>query len=150
MPSDDETLLNVLLVSLAGEVYALPSASVREIVRYRSFTHVPGAPPTLPGIISQRGAILPVVELRPLLGLPEAELHRGARLVIAQHNEIDMAILVEVVLDLVAIPEASIEPPHPALDPKRSRFIRGIARHDDQPVAILNFDTVIAALREDQ
>ena len=40
---------------------SLPSASVREVVRYRDYTPVPGAPPSLPGILHQRGTIVPVV-----------------------------------------------------------------------------------------
>src|SRR4051812_49093714 len=68
--TDAPAPLDVLLIELAGELYGLPSASVREVLRYRTYTPVPGAPPTLPGILSQRGVVLPLVELRPLLGFP--------------------------------------------------------------------------------
>ena len=73
--------IDVLLLRLAGELYGIPSASVREVVRYRAYTPVPGSPPSLPGILSQRGTILPVVELRQLLDLAIVPLSRAARLV---------------------------------------------------------------------
>ncbi|MFN8476413.1 MAG: chemotaxis protein CheW [Kouleothrix sp.] len=38
-------------------MFALPSNSVREVLRYRAYTPVPGAPPMLPGILNQRGVI---------------------------------------------------------------------------------------------
>jgi purine-binding chemotaxis protein CheW len=140
--------LDVLLFRLDRELYAIMSSSVREVARYRAYTPVPGAPPTLPGIISQRGMILPIVELHPLLGLEPAEITRSARLVIVVHNEIGMALLVEAVLDLVAISARSIEPVPAALDPARARFLRGIAQHDDRPVGLIDLDELIAGLRE--
>jgi purine-binding chemotaxis protein CheW len=139
--------LDVLLIRLAGELYGLPSAAVREVVRYRAYTPVPGAPPTLPGILSQRGTILPLVELRPLLGLEMAEVTRATRLVLVSHNDVDMALLAEAVLDLAALPADTVEPLPAALDPARARFLRSLARFDDQPVGLLDLDELIAGLR---
>jgi purine-binding chemotaxis protein CheW len=140
--------MEVLLVRLEHELYAIPSPNVREVARHRPYTPVPGAPVSLPGIISQRGMILPVVELRPLLGLEQTELTRAARLVIVIHDEIGMAIQVEAVLDLVALPLDSIEPVPSALDPARARDLRGVARHEGQPIGLLDLDELIAGLRE--
>jgi purine-binding chemotaxis protein CheW len=145
--TDAPALLDVLLIQLAGEFYGLPSASVREVLRYRAYTPVPGAPPTMPGILSQRGTILPVVELRPLLGLKIADVTRTTRLVVVAHGDIDLALLVESVLDLAALPAETVEPLPAALDPARARFLRGLARHDQQPVALLDLDEIIAGLR---
>ena len=139
--------IDVLLLRLAGELYGVPSASVREVVRYRAYTPVPGSPPSLPGILSQRGTVLPVVELRPLLGLAMIPVTRAARLVIVTHQEIDMALLVEAVLDLAALPADTLQPLPAALDPARARFLRGIADYEQQPVALIDLDEMIAGLR---
>ena len=144
---DAPALLDVLLIQLAGEFYGLPSASVREVLRYRAYTPVPGAPPTMPGILSQRGTILPVVELRSLLGLKIADVTRATRLVVVAHADIDLALLVESVLDLAALPAETVEPLPAALDPARARFLRGLAQHDQQPVALLDLNEIIAGLR---
>ena len=139
--------IDVLLLQLAGELYGVPSASVREVVRYRAYTPVPGSPPSLPGILSQRGVILPIVELRPLLGLAQAPITRAARLVIVAHQDIDMALLAEAVLDLAALPTETLQPLPAALDPARARFLRGIAEYEQQPVALIDLDELIAGLR---
>jgi purine-binding chemotaxis protein CheW len=139
--------IDVLLLRLAGELYGIPSASVREVVRYRAYTPVPGSPPSLPGILSQRGTILPVVELRSLLGLAIVPITRSARLVIVAHQEIDMALMVEAVLDLADLPADTLQPLPAALDPARARFLRGIAHYEQQPVALIDLDELIAGLR---
>lgn len=140
--------LEVLLVQIEQELYALPSASVREVARYRPWTPVPGAPSTLPGIINQRGMILPIVEPRPLLGLEQTELTRAARLVIVVHNEIGLALLVESVLDLTTFPAIAVEPVPAALDPARARLLRGILHQEHRPIGLLDLDELIASLRE--
>jgi purine-binding chemotaxis protein CheW len=145
-PNASETL-DVLLIQLASELYALPSASVREVVRYREYTPVPGAPPVLPGILNQRGAILPVVDLPLLLGLESAPPTRTTRLVVMSHNEIDMALLAERVLDLVGLPASTIDPLPTALDPARARYLRGVVHYEDQPVALLDLNELISGLR---
>ncbi|HJZ49042.1 MAG TPA: chemotaxis protein CheW [Roseiflexaceae bacterium] len=139
--------LDVLLLQLTGELYGLPSGSVREVLRYRPYTPVPGAPPALPGILSQRGTILPIVELRALLGLELTPVTRATRLVVVAHQDIDMALLAEAVLDLAALPADIVEPLPAALDPARARFLRGIARYEQQPVALLDLDELIVGLR---
>ena len=138
---------DLLLVRLAEELYALPSSSVREVIRYRAYTPVPGAPPILPGILSQRGTILPVVVPHFLLGIDTAPLSRATRLVFIAHDDVDMALLVEHVLDLVSLPADAVEPVPAALDPARARLLRGVTRYEDQPVALLDLDELIAALR---
>jgi purine-binding chemotaxis protein CheW len=93
--NDAPAALDVLLVQLAGELFAIPSGNVREVIRYRPYTPVPGAPPTLPGILNQRGSILPMVDPHPLLGIESAPITRSSRLVIVSHADVDMALLVE-------------------------------------------------------
>jgi purine-binding chemotaxis protein CheW len=147
-PIGEQPDLEVLLFRVERELYAVPSTSVREIMRYRPWTPVPGAPASLPGIISQRGMILPVVEPRPLLGLEQVAITREARMVIILHNDIGMALLAETVLDLIVLPASTIEPVPSALDPARARFLRGIVHHEGQPIGLLDLDELIAGLRE--
>ncbi|HMP39982.1 MAG TPA: chemotaxis protein CheW [Roseiflexaceae bacterium] len=140
--------LSLLLVSIADELYALDAGSVREVIRYRAATPVPGAPQALPGILSQRGAILPVVDLRLVLGFAAAEPDRATRLVILANADTELALLVDRVLDLATLPPDRPEPPPAALDPARARFIRSVARLQADLVILLDLDAVIAALHE--
>ncbi|MFV9507075.1 MAG: chemotaxis protein CheW [Oscillochloridaceae bacterium umkhey_bin13] len=137
-----------LVIRVSDELYALPGATVREVARWREPTPVPGAPPTLPGIISQRGVILPVVDLRHLLGLPAAAPTRQSRLVIARHETIEVALVVDAVFDLLPLPAANLTPPPAALDQQRARLLSAVARHDDRPLGILNLSALTTALQE--
>ena len=117
-------------------------------MRWRAPTPVPGAPPVLPGIISQRGVVLPVVDLRLALGLPGAPPERSARLVIIQHEAGDLVLFVDAVIDLVALAAAARAQPPAALDPARARMLAAVARYADHPLALLNLAALIAAVQE--
>lgn len=146
--TEDAPTIDLLLVEIDNERYALPSSSVQGIVRHHPWTAVPGAPPALPGIISQRGLILPIVEMRVLLDLPEADVQRATRFVFVQHQETDMALLIDRVIDLETVPESLFVQPLDALNTRRERFVRGIAHTQDGPLGLLDLDVVITALRE--
>jgi purine-binding chemotaxis protein CheW len=136
-----------LVVRAADELYGLPGAAVREVVRWRTPTPVPGAPPVIPGIVGQRGVVLPVVDLRLALGLVAAPPDRAARLVVVQHDSIDMALFVDAVLDLVALAPTECVPPPAGLDPARARLLAAVARHGDRPLAIINLAALVAAVQ---
>lgn len=141
-----EAYQHVLLVRLATELYALPAETLREIVRWRTPVAVPGAPAMLPGIIAQRGTVLPVVDMRLLLGLAAAAPGRTARYVVGSHTGVDMAMLVDEVLDLVDIERASLEPPPATLDLQQVRLLRAVTRYQDRPLALVDPGAVLAML----
>jgi purine-binding chemotaxis protein CheW len=71
VPADPEAAgerLNVVTFRLAGERYALEAGYVREIVRPRDITPVPGTSELLIGVMNLRGSVLAVMDLARLLG----------------------------------------------------------------------------------
>lgn len=145
----DQETTSYLLLRLADEYYTLPSTSVREITRWRVPTLVPGAPPVLPGIINQRGVVLPVVNLCGLLGLPTTPPGRTTRYVIAYQEDVGLALLADGVIDLINLRLSDLETVPATLPPQQARLLQGLGRMDNRPVAVLDLTEVIAALRGD-
>jgi purine-binding chemotaxis protein CheW len=99
------------------------------------------------GIISQRGIVIPVVDLRLILGLPAAAPDRATRLVVAHHEATDLALLVDAVVDLAPLLAGHDAPPA-GLDPTRARLLVAVARYGDRPLAVLNLAALIAAVAD--
>ncbi len=137
-----------LVIRVGAELYALAGTCVREIARWRVPTPVPGAPAVIPGLISQRGVVLPVVDLRLALSMPATPPERSTRLVVVQHEATDLVLLVDGVLDFIPVAVAAMAQPPAALDAARARLLTAVARHDDQPLGVLNLAVIIAAVRE--
>ena len=62
--------LEALVFALGAEQYALPANQVHEVRPLALLTKLPGTPAFFAGLINVRGRIVPVIDLRPLLGLP--------------------------------------------------------------------------------
>jgi purine-binding chemotaxis protein CheW len=93
------------VVVLGGRRFAVDVADAREVVMLDATTPVPGAPAVVVGVMNLRGNVLPVVEARPLLGLPV----RAAtdRALVLADGERRAAVLVEAVVGLTAFDAAA-------------------------------------------
>lgn len=128
----------VMLVRLGGSSYALPVASVREIVRLPQVTRVPGLPAFVAGLANVRGRVLAVLDLRTMLGV---EAPRGDRLVILDGLTATarpmVGLIVDAALDLVRLSDV-LEPLPPGIAPDASSILDGMTVIDGSPVAVLS------------
>jgi len=106
----------VLGLLLGDELYGLEIISIRGISRLQPLTFVPGAPPMIVGVTSLRGQMLPVVDLRALLGIaslprPADDPARSrARIVVVAQGEIQAGLLVDGVTEVYDV-RGAVEPP---------------------------------------
>src|SRR5215472_12179276 len=68
---------------LAGETYAVQIAHIAEILKPPPITEVPRSPRTVLGVISVRGKLVTVVDLRRRFHLADAPIDRRARILLA-------------------------------------------------------------------
>lgn len=129
---------------LEKETYAVPIASVREILKVPVITEVPRAAPNVLGVMNVRGEMLPLSCVKPRLGLadriPEvrgpADLPRAARVLLLRDPEGDNGILVDKVEGVVKLILSKLEAA-PNLGIERS-CIAGLGRRGDQLYILLD------------
>ncbi len=104
-------LLQLLTFELEGAPYALPVECVREIVRIRPITPVPRMPEEVRGVISLRGEIVQVVDLRRRLGLEPVELGRRSRVIVVHGGDGRVAgLLVDAVTEVLSVADDALRP----------------------------------------
>lgn len=125
-----------LAFRLAGDQYAAPVAIIREILKSPPLTEVPRAPHAVLGIISVRGQLVTVVDLRRRLRLEETAPTRRSRVLLAESDAREtIGLLVDEVLQVYRFAEDEIELAAPALGGEVADFIAGIARPVDEAIA---------------
>jgi purine-binding chemotaxis protein CheW len=122
-----------LTFMLAREEYALDILRIREIIKVPPITEVPRAPGFVPGIISVRGTIVPVLDLRKRLRHTPAPLGPAARVLIVAREEEPYGLIVDRVVHVVRLHQEDIEPPPAVIGGSEPEFVSGIGR----PTAIL-------------
>ena len=96
---------------LGQDPYALPIERVREVVRLRPITPMPRVPESVPGVISLRGEVVQVVDLRSRLGMQPARAARTSRIVVLHGEDGAVAgLLVDAVRDVLRLTEAEVLP----------------------------------------
>lgn len=146
--------MEFLSFTLAEATYGLPLGAVREIVGLPPITRVPNAPSTLRGVISLRGAVVPVVDLRAQLGLPEVAYTKYTVAIIAEVQGCAVGLVVDGVLDVILLKEGDILPPPTNLAPRlRLDFVTGLARSGEGGLLLLEMermltDDVLGVLRK--
>lgn len=118
-----------LAFKLAGDVYAAPVALIREIQPTQLLTPVPRAPSTVLGIVSIRGQVVTVIDLRRRLRLPEMPSTNRTRILLVNATGGEqLGLFVDEVLQVYKLAEAEIEPAATALGGDVAPYISGIAR----------------------
>ncbi len=138
-----------LTFTLGGEMYAVDTLSVKEIIEYGQVTAVPMMPPCIRGVINLRGAVVPVIDLKARFGGPPTEVTRRTCIVITELGGEDeqqvVGIVVDTVSEVLEIPAAEIEPP-PAFGARiRVDFIRGMGKVKGGFVILLDLAAVLAS-----
>ena len=108
-PAAAEVLRQFLCVRVAGAPYAVPVENVREIVRVRPITPIPRTVSCVRGVISLRGEIIQVIDLRLRLVLPPATVAKANRIVVVQADDGRVAgVLVDEVREVLRVSESAI------------------------------------------
>jgi purine-binding chemotaxis protein CheW len=116
-----------LSFGLAGETYAVAIELVAEILRLAPITEVPRAPDTVLGVISVRGKLVTVIDLRRRFNLPPATPDRRSRILLADTRAEQLGLLVDDVQQVWRLASEEIEPAS-VLGGEQAPHIAGIGR----------------------
>jgi purine-binding chemotaxis protein CheW len=131
-----------LSFSLAGEEYAVEILRVQEIRGICPITPLPQAPHHVRGVMNLRGAVVPVVDLRLALGLPEPEYGKFTVIIVLSVAGRTMGFVVDSVSDVLSLDASAIEKT-PELGTRIDQaLVTGIARTQDRFVMLLDVDKV--------
>jgi purine-binding chemotaxis protein CheW len=146
--SVNEDVREFLVFSLGDELMGLPLASVREISKVVPVTQVPRAPHDVLGILSVRGRITTVLDLRRRLKMPPAPTTRHARILLVQTKDETMGARVDAVHHVERLRDDEIEPagiagsdlPDHVIGIGRPRRVRTGTEADASSTVIVLFD----------
>jgi purine-binding chemotaxis protein CheW len=137
----EETLSRQLVVfSLGEEEYALPITQVHEIIRFTEPRSVASSDPSVRGVISLRGKILPVYDLATRLGVEHADVSE-AKIVIVETAEDMAGVVVDDVEEVITIHGDQLDEAPTA----GGRGIDGIAKIGDRLVVLLDPEGIVGA-----
>jgi len=134
-----------LTFGLGGEHYAVDIRYVRELIKPREITDIPRVPDFILGIISLRGIIVPIFDLRRRLKLEAAEIDLNTRIVVCEQGDRVAGLLVDNITQVVKFSEQEIEPPPAVLSGLDRELVEGVGRVQGKMVVLLDLPSVLDA-----
>ena len=127
--------------SIHGENYSIRISGIHEIIRMQPITYIPNSPTYMKGVINLRGSIIPVISLRGLFLMEEAEPTKASRIMVVHYRGKPMGIIVDKVDKVVVfsnIHEASSQYGNGSM-----ACISGIGIAAGELVGIINLDEML-------
>ncbi len=144
IPAAGQPAIRACLFMLAGSLFAVDVQSAREVAVFDEITMVPRAPAPLIGVANLRGTVMPIVDVRPLLGLPVQRLGRSLRTLVVRDGATQVAVAVEGVLGLEPFEE--ILPLDEDVAGAHREFDLGLLKLDEGRATLLDAGKIVQAL----
>ena len=138
-----------LTFKLVDEVYALDISKVREVLDYTSITKVPQTPEFMCGVINLRGSVVPVIDMRLKFGMAKTVQTVNTCIIITEvtleEESTVIGALADSVQEVLDLGPEQIEPAPKIGTGLNTDFIKGMGKHDEQFIIILDIDRVFSA-----
>jgi purine-binding chemotaxis protein CheW len=137
-----------LTYKLDDEVFAFDISKVREVLDFPTITKVPRTPEFMRGVINLRGSVVPVVDLRLKFGMTKTEKTVNTCIIITEvlieGETAILGVLADSVQEVLDIEAGNIEPAPKIGTRIRTDFIRGMGKHNERFIIILDIDQVFS------
>ncbi|MFH1654198.1 MAG: chemotaxis protein CheW [Pseudomonadota bacterium] len=137
-----EECVELALFRLANEWFGVDILDVKQIITIDKITFLPSAPKNIAGIISLKGNILSVTDIRQALSLESEQLTEDSRLVVIELGEKETALLVDEVLRVEAIPKSLTEPVLLTIAPERAEYFTGVCNFENKLIGMLSIKKI--------
>lgn len=125
-----------------GQLFAIGIEQVIQIIQITDITPLPDFPDYVKGVLSVRGEMVPVMDLRLRLKKPEAAYDDRTCIIIVKVQNRSFGLIVDGMNDVQTIPEAEICAPPEQANHKASYLI-GIARKENV-VLLLDVEYILS------
>lgn len=138
----------IIVFRVGKEDYGLEIEKVQEVIRMKTIKKLPRSPHFILGVMNLRGNIIPIIGLRQKFGLPELTYDEFTRIVVVNHENKLVGMVVDEVNRVINVPESSIEGNPDMVRENTKALVRGVAKMEDQVVILVELDYLIYSFDE--
>jgi purine-binding chemotaxis protein CheW len=132
-----------LSFNLGAEQYAIDILRVREIREHAPVTRIANSAPAMLGIFDLRGAIVPVFDMRLMLGMAPAAPGGKPVVIILDIDGRPGGIVVDAVCQVAALERGAVKPLPPGTTQVNDACIRGAVSLGDEMLIVLDIAQIM-------
>ncbi len=141
------TVTHILLAtfSLGNKLFAVDIMRIREILVPQNLSPLPCASDILDGVITLRGTVIPVMNMRKRLGMAdEIPAHQGKLLIVVLTGQL-IALQVDDVTEVITVPVSDILPPLQTITGVGMEYVLGVCLSAENVFMILDIDSLFSS-----
>jgi len=138
----------LLSFKLQDEFFAIDAMRVNHILEVPEITKVPNTPDFMVGVLNLHGNIIPVVDLRLMMGFTNTELTNDSAVVVInpeEQQDSSLGVIVDMVKEVVETDGLEIKPTVADKEESMLRNFHGTFSMDDQFVHIIDIEELVVA-----
>ncbi|HWP96809.1 MAG TPA: chemotaxis protein CheW [Syntrophomonadaceae bacterium] len=143
---DNEIQLVVFKLKQGDSIceYALPITKVQEIIQTTATTRLPQSPDFVEGIISLRGKIIPIINLKKRFNLGSSSEKTENCSVVVEVGGNTIGIMVDEVSEVLHMDYSHLDPPPSVIQNTAAQYLVGIGKLDDRLLLLLDVDKIFS------
>jgi purine-binding chemotaxis protein CheW len=138
------SLTQFISFAIGNDHYGVDIMSVREIRVWSQITTIPNQPEFVRGVLSLRGAMVPIIDLRARFGQGLTDATPAHIVIIVQVGDCQVGLLVDRVLDIVTFPESQIQAVPRVAQSSRIDFLAGLISTQTGLMALIDLRNLLA------
>ena len=139
------TSVQFIVFAIGDDQYGVDIMAVHEIKGWVDITHLPKQPEYVRGVLSLRGAVVPIMDLRCRFGEGLTATTPLHIMIIVQIDGRQVGLIGDRVLDIVSVDRAQIQKVPRASDDVAHDFLAGLVTHDDGMIALIDLPSLLSA-----
>jgi purine-binding chemotaxis protein CheW len=141
-PTGGTATMRAAIVSLGGELFTIDLQNVREVFVVESITPVPGMPAGLVGVTNLRGSVVPLLDLRQMIGLAAENALKYA--VVIKHGNWQVGVLVDTVPEIRTLSKDQFLPAPVGTGDGGNPFVSTVVNLEDRLRGVLETSVVLS------
>lgn len=139
-----------VVFTLGTAEYALPVDAVLQMETFTGATLVPGAPSYVAGIVTVRGLVVPVIDLRVRFGLPAAEVTLDTRIVVTESAGRVVALRVDSAREVLKLDVEQHQPAPAMISERSSGFVKAVHALGNRLLLLVDLPQILGETSHDQ
>jgi purine-binding chemotaxis protein CheW len=131
------------IFKIGDEIFGIGIDRVVEILKIQKIFTIPGLPEFLSGVMSVRGNIVPVIDLRRRFGIKPSG--NKERIIIVRYGQEKISFLVDDIKEILSLSPEEIRTPPSIFKGFKTEYLTGLGKHDERIIILLNIDNLLTS-----
>jgi len=139
----EDEVIKFAVLRIGEEDFGVEIKRVVEIIKTQRIYSLPELPEFLSGLITVRGEVIPLLDLRRRFGISSSI--KKERIIIVRCDSEKIGLLVDEIKEIISLTDREIIGPPSIFKGLKRKYLTGLGKKDDRIIILLNIDDLLTS-----